>query len=68
MSHGNKRYFFERLKLKGDTIIVKPQDGQQIVNVYSAKNQLKSFQKENEEFEFDTELNKNGSLTITRLS
>lgn len=67
MAHGNKKYFFENLKSKGDTLLVKPNKGKQIVNVYSVTNQIKKYQSENEVFEFEIDLHKNGNATITRL-
>ncbi len=47
MAHGNKKYYFEELKAKDDTLLVKPNKGQVIVNIYSVTNQLKKYQKEN---------------------
>lgn len=68
MAHGNKKYFFEELKAKGDTLLIKPNKNQSIVNVYSVTSQIKVYQKEAGEFKFDIDLNKNGSATIYRLS
>lgn len=42
MAHGNKKYNFEDLKSKGDAIIVKS------ANIYSTKNHLRIYSKENE--------------------
>ena len=67
MAHGNKKYFFEELKQPGDTILAKPNPKQIRVNTYSLRNQIKLFFKENNEnFEYEFEEHKNGTVTIKR--
>lgn len=68
MAHGNKKYFFEDLKVKGDTLLAKPSPKQIRVNVYSLKNQIKLYQKEADKFEFTIDEHKNGNATITRIT
>jgi len=50
MNHGNKKYNFEALVNPGDTIVVKP------ANIYSMKQHLRLFAKENGYLKFWTRL------------
>lgn len=69
MAHGNKKYFFEELKQAGDAQLIKPAPKQTRVNVYSLKNQIKLYQKDNGvSFEYSIEEHKNGNATLSRIS
>lgn len=65
MQHGNKKYNFEDLKKRGDIISVKP------ANIYSLKNSLRLYAKENnidyaKAFAFEDGIN--GMVEIKRIS
>jgi len=63
MAHGNKKYFFEELKKRGDMITVK------CANIYSLTNQIKLYKKINDPaLEYKIEPNGNGEFTILRTS
>lgn len=63
MAHGNKKYFFEELKKRGDTIIVKS------ANIYSLTNQIKSYKKINDPaLEYKIEPSGDGEFIILRTS
>lgn len=63
MAHGNKKYFFEELRKRGDTITVKA------TNIYSLRNQAKLYKKlEDPGLEFDIITLENGLFTVIRTS
>jgi len=63
MAHGNKKYFFEELKKRGDTITVKS------ANIYSLTNQIKLYKKINDPaLEYKIEPSGDGEFTILRTS
>lgn len=63
MTHGNKKYFFDKLKEVGDSMVVEPK------NIYSLKNQAKLFIKENNpSIKFDYQDQRGGKVLVTRIA
>lgn len=68
-THGNKKYFFEELEKVGDKITCSPNNKLKKINTYSLTNQIKLYMKEaNVQFDFEFIENRNGSVTILRLT
>lgn len=63
MAHGNKKYFFEELKKRGDMITVRS------ANIYSLTNQIKLYKKSTDPgLEFKIEQSGDGEFTVLRTS